>query len=49
MQGDNVTTTPGYLISLFSFVLSKDMDNLWSYLDTCRLPSRHAIYDVSFG
>jgi hypothetical protein len=28
MQGHNVATTPGYLISIFRFVISKDMDNL---------------------
>jgi len=31
VQGDNVATTPGYLIPIFSFVVSKDMDNLWIY------------------
>jgi hypothetical protein len=40
MQGDNLATTPGYLFPVFSFVISKDMDKWWNYLDTCRLPSR---------
>jgi hypothetical protein len=31
MKGDKVTTTPGYLIQIISFIFSKDMDNLWNY------------------
>jgi hypothetical protein len=31
MQGNTVATIAGYLIPTFSFVFSKDMDNLWNY------------------
>jgi hypothetical protein len=47
MQGDNVVKTPVYLISIFSFVISKDMDKFWNYLDTCRLPSPLTVNDKS--
>jgi hypothetical protein len=47
MQGDDVATTPGYLITLFIFVISKDVDKLWNYLDTCKLPSRLTVNDKS--
>jgi len=47
VQCDNVTTTQVYLISVFSFVISKDMDNLRNYLDTSRLPSRLTLNDKS--
>ena len=47
MQGDNVVKTPVYLISVFSFVISKDMDKFWNYLDTCRLPSPLTVNDKS--
>ena len=47
MQGDNVVTTPGCLISVFSFIISKGVDKLWNYLDTCRLASRLTVNDKS--
>jgi len=47
MQGDDVATTPGYMVTSFVFVISKDMDKLWNYLDTCKLPSRLTVNDKS--